>query len=149
MPAEIKRITEDMLADVAALECECFSEPWSEQSLRLLVGERAVGFAAFVDGRLAAYAGMLCVLDEGQITNIATYPEFRRQGLARMLLDAIDSYSRDNGIAFLSLEVRESNTAARTLYESCDWTSAGARKNFYKQPIEDAVIMTKTLIEVL
>ena len=145
MPAEIKRITEDMLADVAALERECFSEPWSEQSLRLLVGERAVGFAAFVDGRLAAYAGMLCVLDEGQITNIATYPEFRRQGLARMLLDAIDAYSKEKGIAFLSLEVRDSNTAARTLYASCDWSEAGARKNFYKLPTEDAVIMTKTL----
>ena len=145
MPIEIKRITEDMLADVAALERECFAEPWSEQSLRLLVGERAVGFAAFVDGRLAAYAGMLCVLDEGQITNIATYPEFRRQGLARMLLDAIDAYSKENGIAFLSLEVRDSNTAARTLYASCDWSEAGVRKNFYKLPTEDAVIMTKTL----
>ena len=149
MPAEIKRITEDMLAEVAKLERTCFSEPWSEQSLRLLIGERAVGFAAFVDGRLAAYAGMLCVLDEGQITNIATYPEFRRQGLARMLLDAIDEYSYENGIAFLSLEVRDSNTAARTLYASCSWREAGARKNFYKLPTEDAVIMTKTLVEVL
>ena len=149
MSAEIKRITEDMLADVAALERECFAEPWSEQSLRLLVGERAVGFAAFVDGRLSAYAGMLCVLDEGQITNIATYPEFRRQGLARMLLDAIDEYSKENRIAFLSLEVRESNTAARTLYASCNWREAGVRKNFYKLPTEDAVIMIKTLLEVL
>ena len=149
MPTEIKRITEDMLADVAELERACFSEPWSEQSLRLLTEDRAVGFAAFVDGRLAAYAGMLCVLDEGQITNIATYAEFRRRGLARMLLEEIDSYSAEHGISFLSLEVRASNTAARTLYASCSWRDAGVRKNFYKLPTEDAVIMTKTLSEVL
>ena len=145
MPTEIKKVTEDMLADIAALESECFAEPWSETSLGLLVGERAVGFAAFVDGRLAAYAGMTHVLDEGQITNIATYPEFRRQGLAKMLLMALDGYSRENGIAFLSLEVRESNVAARALYASCGWIDAGVRKNFYRFPTENAVIMTKTL----
>ena len=145
MPTEIKRITKDMLREVAALEKECFSEPWSETGLELLTGERAVGFAAFVDGRFAAYAGMMCVLDEGQITNIATYPEFRRMGLARALLSAIDGYSKENGIAFLSLEVRDSNTAARTLYASCGWVDAGVRKNFYKLPTEDAVVMTKTL----
>ena len=145
MPTEIKKVTEDMLADIAALERECFAEPWSETSLGLLLGERAVGFAAFVDGRLAAYAGMTYVLDEGQITNIATYPEFRRQGLARALLDALDGYSKENGIAFLSLEVRESNTAARALYASCGWCDVGVRKNFYKLPTEDAIVMTKTL----
>ena len=66
-----------------------------------------------------------------------------------MLLDALDGYSKENGIAFLSLEVRDSNAAARTLYASCDWREAGVRKNFYKLPTEDAVIMTKTLVEVL
>ena len=145
MPAEIKRVTEDMLVDIAALERECFAEPWSETSLGLLVGERAVGFAAFVDGRLAAYAGMTHVLDEGQITNIATYPDFRRQGLAKMLLLALDEFSKDNGIAFLSLEVRESNLAARALYASCGWVDAGVRKSFYRFPTENALIMTKNL----
>ena len=145
MSIEIKKITEDMLADVAKLEQECFAEPWSETSLGLLVSERAVGFAALVDGRLAAYAGMTHVLDEGQITNIATYPEFRRRGLARMLLGALDEYSKKNGIAFLSLEVRESNAAARALYASCGWADAGLRRKFYRFPTEDALIMNKTL----
>ena len=145
MPIEIKRITEDMLADVAELERTCFSEPWSEQSLRLLVGDRAVGFAAVVDGKLAAYAGMLCVLDEGQITNIATYAEFRRRGLARMLLEAIDSYSAEHGISFLSLEVRESNLAACSLYLSLGWVERGVRKNFYSHPMENAVVMTRDI----
>ena len=134
-----------MLADIASLERECFAEPWSETSLGLLLGERAVGFAAFVDGRLAAYAGMTHVLDEGQITNIATYPEFRRQGLGKMLLLALDEFSTDNGISFLSLEVRESNLAARALYASCGWVDAGVRKNFYRFPTENALIMTKNL----
>ena len=144
MPTEIKRVAADMLSELAALERECFAEPWSETSLGLLVGERAVGFAAFVDGRLAAYAGMTHVLDEGQITNIATYPEFRRRGLAKMLLLALDEFSKDNGIAFLSLEVRESNSAAKALYASCGWVDAGLRRNFYRFPTENAVIMTKT-----
>ena len=145
MPIEIKKLDEGMLSAVAELEKECFSEPWSVKSLELLVGERAVGFVALVDGCLAAYAGMTHVLDEGQITNIATYPEFRRRGLAKMLLAAIDEYSMQNGIAFLSLEVRESNAAARELYFSCGWTEAGTRKGFYRFPTENAVIMTKTL----
>ena len=142
---EIKRVTDKMLHDIAELERTCFSQPWSEKSLELLVGTRGVGFAVFFDGKLVAYVGMMCVLDEGQITNIATYPEFRRRGIARMLLDSLDGYSKEKGIAFLSLEVRLSNTAARALYVSCGWTEAGIRKNFYKLPTEDAVIMTKTL----
>ena len=141
----IVRLSADHLADVAELERLCFAEPWSESSLELLLGERGVGFAAFVDGRLAAYGGMMTVLDEGQITNIATHPDFRRMGLGRRIMNALDEYGREKGIAFLSLEVRESNSAARGLYISCGWQEEGVRKNFYRLPVENAVVMTKKL----
>lgn len=142
---DIVRLSADRLPEVAALEAECFAQPWSEDSLKLLLGERGVGFAALVDGALAAYGGMLTVLDEGQITNIAVRAEFRRMGIGKRIMAALEEYAADNGIVFLSLEVRESNAPARALYASCGWSEEGIRKNFYKLPTENAVIMTKRL----
>ena len=142
---EIVRLTEDMLSSVAQIEAECFPEPWSENSLRLLLGEQGFAFAATVGGRAVAYGGMMTVLDEGQITNIATLPEFRRMGIGRRIMAALESFAAERGIAMLSLEVRESNLAARNLYISCGWREEGTRKNFYRHPCEDAVVMTKML----
>ena len=141
----VEKVTDEMLCEIAGLEKVCFSSPWSEASLKLLTGESGVGFVAFSDGVLAAYGGMLTVLDEGQITNIATHPSFRRKGLARQILSAIEEYSKAHAITLLSLEVRESNAAARALYSSCGWQEMGVRKNFYKLPSENAVVMTKML----
>ena len=141
------RLSADMLGSVASLEAECFAEPWSEKSLELLLGERGVGFAVMLDGAAIAYGGMLCVLDEGQITNIAVSREHRRKGLARLILLSLEEYALQNGIEFLSLEVRESNIAARSLYCGNGWSEVGVRKNFYRLPTEDAIIMTKTLGE--
>ncbi len=135
-----------MLVSVAELERECFAEPWSEKSLALLTTERGVGFGAVCpDGRVAAYGGMLTVLDEGQITNVATSALFRRQGLAREIMTALEEYARENAITLLTLEVRASNEAARALYSSLGWSVSGTRKNFYRLPSEDAVLMEKKL----
>ena len=141
------RLSAEMLGGVASLEARCFAEPWGEESLQMLLGERGVGFAILVDGEVAAYGGMVTVLDEGQITNIAVAPEYRRRGFGRDIMRALEGYSLENGIVFLSLEVRESNAAARALYLSEGWSEAGLRKNFYKLPAENAVIMTKALKE--
>ena len=143
---QIKQLSAEHISGAAELEVLCFSEPWSEKSLELLLGNNAIGFAAVLpDGRVAAYGGMLTVLDEGQITNIATASEFRRQGLGRCIMSALEDYARENGIFYLSLEVRESNLAARALYSSLGWTEKGVRKNFYKLPTENAVVMAKKL----
>lgn len=139
------RVTDDLLAAVALLERECFSLPWSEQSLALFVGESGVAFAIELDGKVVAYGGMLTVLDEGQIQNIAVSLPYRRRGLGRMIMDALEKHARQNGIVQLSLEVRESNTAARALYASCGWSEVGIRKNFYSAPRESAVVMIKNL----
>lgn len=145
--AKAVRLTAQMLGGAAGLEARCFAEPWSEKSLELLLGERGVGFAVLVEGEVAAYGGMITVLDEGQITNIAVAPEHRRKGLGREILHALENYASRNGISFMSLEVRASNAAARSLYTSQGWNEVGLRKNFYKLPAEDAVVMTKELKE--
>lgn len=140
---EIKQIAREDVPFVAEIERLCFSDPWSEKSFEMLLDGKNVGLVALVDGVVAAYVGLICVLDEGQITNIATHPDYRRRGLARALLRAVDDYSQKNGIVLLSLEVREQNASARSLYESEGWQNVGARKNFYVKPTDNAVIMIK------
>ena len=140
---EIRRFERGDAADVAEIERLCFDEPWSEKSLELLLDAKNAGFVALIDGCVAAYGGLITVLDEGQITNIATHPSYRRLGLARKIMDAIDDFSAEMGLCLLSLEVREQNEAARSLYCSCGWHEVGIRKNFYSKPRDNAVVMIK------
>jgi ribosomal-protein-alanine N-acetyltransferase len=143
----IERLSEKTLSGAARLEELCFSSPWSRESLSLLCREGAVGFAAVEyengDVKVWAYGGMLTVLDEGQITNIATHPDARRRGLGEKVTGALLEYGEDHGLTLFSLEVRESNFAAIALYEKLGFKKAGIRKNFYKLPTENAVIMIK------
>lgn len=140
---EIRRLERKDVPALVDIENACFSTPWSEKAFDILLDGKNIGFVALVDGAVAAYVGLICVLDEGQITNIATHPDYRRQGLARALLLALDEYSKENGIVYLSLEVREKNEAARLLYESAGWQNAGVRKNFYVKPTDNAIVMIK------
>ena len=142
---EISRLDRSHLLAVANIEKSCFSEPWSEKSLEMLTTNTGVGFVAVCDGEVAAYGGMICVLDEGQITNIATLPRYRRQGLGKMIVTALCAHAYDNGLAHIFLEVRESNVHAIDLYSKCGFNVIGHRKNFYHEPIEDALLMKKTL----
>lgn len=129
------------VAGAAYLEKLCFSEPWSEKSLEMLLSNGAVGFAVEVNGEVAAYGGMLTVLDEGQITNVAVDPIQRRKGYGREIVSALLDYAEKNGIISVSLEVRESNEAAIALYESFGFCRRGLRKNFYRDPTESAIVM--------
>ena len=138
---QIRRLDKSHVGEVARLEFLCFSRPWSEKSLELLTTDAAVGFVAICDGCVAAYGGMMCVLDEGQITNIATHPDFRRRGLAAAVTDALIGYAKENGICSISLEVRESNLAAIALYERLGFVTVGKRPHFYSDPTEDALLM--------
>ena len=139
----VMRMTEAHLGAVAELERLCFGEPWSENALRLLLGDMAIGFVCLEETRVAAYGGMLLAPDEGQVTNVAVHPDYRRRGLAKAIMNAIDIFATENGIVYLSLEVREKNAAARSLYASCGWCEVGIRKNFYSKPCDNAVVMIK------
>ena len=142
---EIIRMSREHLSAVAEIEQISFSDPWSVESLELMLGEQAMGLVALEDGRVLGYVGMMCVLDEGQIINVATHPDARRRGVGRALMIAIEQSAKERGIVFLSLEVRESNAAARSLYSSLGWVECGIRKNFYSKPTENACIMTKSI----
>ena len=134
-------LTRAMLPSVEALERAVFAHPWSVRSLELLCGDTAFGFATQAGDTVTAYGGMLTVLDEGQITNVATHPEHRRQGLASLVLAALLQEARERKLAFVTLEVRESNAAAIALYEKFGFAVVGRRPHFYTEPAEAALVM--------
>ena len=134
------------LAALAEIERACFHAPWSENMLREELG-KGIFLVAEQDGRTAGYVGCQTVLDEGYITNVAVSPDFRRQGIARALIaGAASRKPRENGLAFVTLEVRESNAPAIALYTGAGFAPVGKRKNFYSNPTENAVLMTISLI---
>ena len=141
----VERIDRSHLSAVAELERECFFEPWSERSLKLLLTEDAIGFVCMDQERVVAYGGMLWAPDEGQITNVAVTADFRRMGCGRRIVEALICAARERRCEMLSLEVRASNEAAITLYERYGFSVAGRRRRFYKSPVEDALVMILTL----
>lgn len=131
---------------IAALETLCFSSPWSENALRdTLASPYAVLFCAELDGAVIAYGGLYLLGDSADITNIATHPDHRRRGAAAATLRALTAYANEHGAHALHLEVREHNRPAITLYERFGFTVDGIRKNYYKNPTENAVLMTLSL----
>lgn len=135
---------ERQLDAIEAIERECFSTPWTRDQLATqLSGERHVFLAAEVDGQVAGYVGMMHVLDEGYISNVAVGGEFRRRGIGDALIEALLSRCESLGLVFVTLEVRRSNAPARALYEKHGFVAVGERRNYYEQPREDAVLMTK------
>ena len=144
MTYDIIPMTSDHLDQVAEIERLCFSDPWSRRMLsEHLENECAATLVAIAsDGTILGYAGLLVVLDEGYITNVAVCPEYRRQGIAGELLGVFRRFAEGNKLAFLTLEVRESNAAARALYSKYGYKEVGVRKNYYDHPKENAILMT-------
>lgn len=144
-PLFIKRLSAEHIEQVAAIEKANFSEPWSENSLRLLCSGEYPSFVICSEtGEVFGYVGTARVLDELQILNAAVRADKRRLGYGRALMLAVDGYAKENGIISSSLEVRASNIAAISLYESCGYKKTGIRKGFYRYPAEDAAIMVKS-----
>ena len=141
---EIVPMDRSHIPQIAALERECFSAPWSEAMLEDALFDPQASFLVAEDemGRVLGYAGLHAVLDEGYIDNVAVEPAARRHGVAGALLDVFCRFGQAN-LAFLTLEVRASNYDAIALYGSRGFRSAGRRKNYYEHPREDAIIMTK------
>ncbi len=132
------------LAGVAELERMCFSAPWNEAMLEEELYNDTASFivAEGEDGQVLGYAGLHVILDEGYIDNVAVRPTCRRQGIADRLLDVFCRFGQAN-LAFLTLEVRPSNTAAVALYEKHGFQEAGRRKDYYENPKEDALLLTR------
>lgn len=145
MHVRIVPMNADHVDEVAELERICFSTPWSRNMLLEELDNALSAFLVALDdsGRVAGYAGLQVVLDEGYITNVAVRPDCRKQGIAGKLLQVFLDFAQGNRLAFLTLEVRASNYDAIALYGSRGFRSVGRRKNYYEHPREDAIIMTK------
>ncbi len=140
---EIALATENDFPAIAHIEKECFSEPWSENTIKEGFENNTHYLVLRQFGKILGYVGVQTVLDEGYITNVAVLKCARRQGVAQKLLTALYEFAKEKGLRFLTLEVRHSNEAARALYEKCGYKPVGQRRNFYSNPKEDAILYTR------
>jgi len=151
---EIVKFSAEYTNAVMAIERQCFSAPWGLESLiRTITGGNAVTLVALRDGKPSGYASALMlgpvgpgyVPPEAEVLKVAVLPELREQGIGRELAKALIKTLRDKGLVKLHLEVRESNRAARVLYETCGFRHSGRRRDYYSDPREDAILMTLRL----
>ena len=135
------------LAQIAALEAACFSDPWPESILvHELQNPLSLWLCAMDGDTVAGYIGSQTVLGESDMMNIAVHPDYRRRGIGRALVLALCAAVKKHMIASaLTLEVRDSNVPAIALYESLGFAQIGLRKNYYQHPKEDARILRKEL----
>ena len=143
---EILHMTGDHVPQVAELEALCFHDPWSETSVRgELTNPLSLWLVAVENDMVIGYIGSQTVLDESDMMNIAVHPHHRRKGIAQSLILALSDALRRQGSGSLTLEVRCSNLGAIALYERLDFAQVGLRKNYYRNPKEDALILRKLL----
>lgn len=139
----IRELKPSDITEIANIEKECFSSPWSEKAITDAVDNGTVFLVAEAAFKVVGYVSFNYVLDEGYINNIAVKGQARNKGVAKKLLTALSNKATDLKLSFISLEVRKSNTAAISLYNKCGYKDMGVRKDFYAHPKEDAIIMTK------
>ena len=143
---QIRPMTMEDCEQVAKIEAASFSVPWSLKSFTETVErENFRYFVAEEAGEILGYCGFLFVLDEAEIPNVCVKKSARCRGVGKQMMTVLLDEAKKLGMAVLYLEVRESNTPARTLYRSLCFEENGIRKNFYEQPTEHAVLMSKTL----
>jgi ribosomal-protein-alanine N-acetyltransferase len=149
------------LAAVAAIESLSFSDPWTADAfasslelghIRFFVAEEREEGRGSDGGRagtgepvLLGYVVALVVADEGEIADLAVAPSARRRGIGGLLLDRVAAESEQMGIRALYLEVRESNVAARALYQARGFAPVGRRRGYYQSPTEDALLLRRDL----
>ena len=132
------------IAQVAELEKICFADPWSEKSIAFeLENPLSYWLVALEGSTVVGYAGSQTVLGETDMMNVAVRPECRRQGVAEALIAALILGLKERESHCLTLEVRDSNAPARALYEKLGFLEVGRRKNYYRNPGEDALILRK------
>lgn len=143
---QIRRMTLEDCAQVAAIEAMSFSMPWSLHAFTETIEKPNYRFlVADEEGEILGYCGFVYVLDEAEIPNVCVSAEARRRGIGRALMEELIALAKSLQIATLHLEVRQSNVAAQKLYRMVGFEEIGKRKNFYELPREDAVLMCKTL----
>lgn len=128
---------------IAALEAECFHDPWSQKAIEEAHAFGTLFLVAESCGEVVGYAGVKPVLDEGYISNVAVTEKMRSKGVGSLIMEELTLLARKNGLKTVSLEVRPSNTAAISLYKKFGYKEVGRRRNFYSHPTEDGLILTQ------
>ena len=131
---------------IEAIEQACFSVPWTSGQILSQLKDDTHEFLAALDntGKVLGYVGMMTVLDEGYIANVAVDPAHRRRGIGDRLIERLTEIAAERRLSFVTLEVRAGNRPAIALYEKHGFAPAGLRRNYYTRPREDALLMTKT-----
>lgn len=140
---QIQNAAPEDLEQLKNLEEQCFSIPWTREQLESqLPDEHHCFILAKENNQVLGYVGMMYVLDEGYISNVAVAPEARRRGIGDNLIEVLMKRARELSLSFVTLEVRESNMAAISLYKKHGFQMVGLRKKYYDLPKEDAILMT-------
>ena len=153
MPVKYKPMNKQHIKAVSQIEKECFSNAWSENAFyQELENPMSLTLVALhindvlSNETVAGFVNVRIVNGEVYINNIAVSQPFRRMGYGKGLLLSLEDVTRSENASFITLEVRESNFPAISLYASLGYKTVGKRKGFYRDPVEDAVLMTKYLI---
>ena len=144
----VREMTWDDLEQVVEIENENFSVPWTETGFfTYLMRSDALVLVAEKEEeeQVAGYIGIIMAADEGDITNVSVKKELQSQGIGTMLIQELASRTKEMGVEKIFLEVRESNAVALALYEKQGFERMGVRKNYYKDPVEDAITMCRKL----
>ena len=140
----ITKMTNVHVLQIAELEKLCFNDPWSEKSIASELNNRLSCWLVALDGdSVVGYVGSQTVLGETDMMNIAVHPDYRKQGIATDLIQSLIDALSKQGSHSLMLEVRQTNEPAKRLYESLGFETVGIRKNYYRNPRENALILRK------
>ena len=132
------------VAQVAELEKQCFSDPWSEKSIASELENKLAYWLVALEGEtVAGYIGSQTVMDETDMMNVAVHPDYRRKGIAEALVTGLVDALKQRGSRCLTLEVRASNEPAKALYDKLGFSQIGRRPKYYRNPREDALILRK------
>ena len=143
---KIVRMEDCHVAQIAALERQCFSSPWSEASVSSELNNPLALWLVALDGEtVAGYIGSQTVAGESDMMNVAVDPQYRRQGIGRALVEELVHALQEKESTCLTLEVRASNAAAIALYQQLGFVQVGCRKNYYRAPKEDALILRREI----
>lgn len=141
---DIVKMSPRHVAEIAALEKQCFSDPWSENSVAYeLTNSLSLWLVATEGDQVAGYVGSQAVMGEADVMNVAVAPEYRRQGIAQALVTELIIQLKGAGCTQLTLEVRASNESAIALYKKLGFQQVGCRPRYYRNPKEDALILRK------
>jgi ribosomal-protein-alanine N-acetyltransferase len=141
---DIALMTQKHVPSVAVLEKLCFSDPWSENSVASeLSNPLSLWLVALEDETVIGYIGSQTVMGETDMMNVAVHPDHRRRGIARRLIEVLIQMLKERESQCLTLEVRASNISAIYLYTEMSFQVVGRRRNYYRNPKEDALILRK------